>query len=154
MTEVGWPDYFGYTLFCDDIRREVGGKTTIVGKYEAYLFLEEEFPVILPRFCLYVTYIEKQSAEIPDLELMIFMPGDGEEPSIRHAIPELKKGDANPELGDDIRQVLQIPVNLAPFPIKEEGPIKVRMRRGKDIVRLGLIYAKKGSKEMFEKLAS
>jgi hypothetical protein len=39
------------TLFCDDIRHEVGGKLSYIGVYSGGLFVRA-FPVTLPKLCL------------------------------------------------------------------------------------------------------
>jgi hypothetical protein len=39
------------TIFCDDVRWEIGGKLSYIGVYSGVL-LAPEFPVTLPRLCL------------------------------------------------------------------------------------------------------
>jgi hypothetical protein len=33
MTLLPSPDVWGYTIFCDDIREEIGGKVSLIGIY-------------------------------------------------------------------------------------------------------------------------
>ena len=42
-----------YTVFCDDIRMEVNGKTSIIGAYAGALYTRT-FPVHLPKLCAWV----------------------------------------------------------------------------------------------------
>jgi hypothetical protein len=50
---------FLHSLYCDDVRNEVGGKTTLVGVYESELNVSatdsNNLPVSLPRLCITVT---------------------------------------------------------------------------------------------------
>ncbi|WP_223483662.1 DUF6941 family protein [Pseudomonas sp. A-RE-19] len=42
---------FAYSIFCDDIRHEVNGKTSLMGVYQGSLLLQE-FPAMLPKLCV------------------------------------------------------------------------------------------------------
>jgi hypothetical protein len=44
---------FGYSIFCDDIRNEVGGKLSFIGCYNAVMFVQPPFPVTLPKLCVH-----------------------------------------------------------------------------------------------------
>jgi hypothetical protein len=54
---------FGYALFCDDIRREIGNKTSLLGLYSAAAFFEAEFPISIPKFCVVVNWIQHRDDE-------------------------------------------------------------------------------------------
>jgi hypothetical protein len=43
----------GYSIFCDDIRNEVGGKLSFIGCYNAVMFVPSQFPCLLPKFCVH-----------------------------------------------------------------------------------------------------
>ncbi|TCR63115.1 hypothetical protein [Bosea sp. BK604] len=45
---------YGYSIFCDDIRNEVGGKLSFVGCYNAVMFVPQSFPFVLPKFCVHL----------------------------------------------------------------------------------------------------
>lgn len=44
---------FAHVTYCDDVRQEVGGKTTFVGIYNGVLG-SAEFPCLLPKLCMIV----------------------------------------------------------------------------------------------------
>ena len=44
------------SLFCDDIRPEVGNKLSLMGVYLGGMFVPD-FPVVLPKLCVMVTII-------------------------------------------------------------------------------------------------
>ena len=45
---------FGYSIFCDDIRNEVGGKMSFIGCYNGIIFVPPTFPLVIPRFCIHL----------------------------------------------------------------------------------------------------
>ena len=47
-------DRFVHAVFCDDIRREVGDKMSLMGCYQSELFVPF-LPVVLPKLCVFVT---------------------------------------------------------------------------------------------------
>ena len=40
-----------YCLFCDDIRREVGGKTSLIGIYHGDIIFNSPKPALYPKLC-------------------------------------------------------------------------------------------------------
>ena len=46
-----------YCLFCDDIRREVGGKTSLIGIYHGDIKFNSPKPVVYPKLCGYLIVI-------------------------------------------------------------------------------------------------
>ena len=47
-------DRFVHTIFCDDLRQEVGNKVSFMGCYQGELFVPF-VPLLLPKLCVYVT---------------------------------------------------------------------------------------------------
>lgn len=144
MTEFAIATPWGSSTFCDDLRQEVGGKYSLLGIYTGYLYVET-FPISIPKFCIHVSYVESYGIEIPPLTLQIYLPGDeGDKPSISLALPAgHEKNVARPpesHFGEDPKVVLNLPIQLAPFLLKQSGQIKVRMKRGDDTVRMGMLY--------------
>jgi hypothetical protein len=43
-----------YTVFCDDVRQEVGNKVSYMGVYQGALFVQA-FPLVLAKFCAAIT---------------------------------------------------------------------------------------------------
>lgn len=44
-----------FTLLCDDIRQEVGGKVSIIGLYDHHIVVPH-VPYILPKICFYIRF--------------------------------------------------------------------------------------------------
>src|SRR5262249_39756655 len=95
MITADSPEAFGYTIFCDDIRIEVGGKLTYVGVYTGRMFVHGSFPVTVPKLALGITYMQRHDKLVWPITYWIFLPGDGEDkPSIIAEMPEESAGDA------------------------------------------------------------
>lgn len=46
---------FIHTLYCDDVRQEVGGKMTFVGAYQSQMLSEQPGDLMLPKLCIVLT---------------------------------------------------------------------------------------------------
>ena len=150
MTELSLPPIFGSSVFCDDIRPELGNKHSFMGVYNGSIILPQ-FPFTLPKFCIFVYYFEKVDAVVPPLTLQVYLPGDQpENPRISVEVPSQPELPLPPNFNilDDPRKVINVPIQIAPFVFDCEGPIKVRMKRGDDIIRLGSLLAMQGALAM------
>jgi len=56
------------TIFCDDVRHELGGKLSYMGAYNGVLFVPA-FPVTLPKLCLVINVLTP--AEKPFAKLVL-----------------------------------------------------------------------------------
>jgi hypothetical protein len=153
MTE---PLLRGYTIFCDDIRNEAGGKTTFVGVYDAILLIHGDFPFLLAKFGFGIRYMEKRNTFTDDVIIRIFMPGESEdgEPSFQGLLPIREARDKvqmHPDADADPAspRYLQLATNLvfSPFIIPQKGEMKVRAQCGSEIVKLGTLLIAKAASE-------
>jgi len=139
------PQAWGTTVFCDDIRAEIGGKITLVGIYSSDLVVHGPFPYTMPKFAFWINYFETPGAMTGDGKFFISLPGD-EKPSIESDIPlerlrsERNKPGAEPET-DSVHRLL-VPIVLAPLILKEPGWILVRLHVRDIVVRLGALLVK------------
>lgn len=140
---------WGFSLFCDDLREEIGGKISLMGIYDRDLFFQAETPITFPRFVIFVRYFEIVGAFSDDLALSVFLPGDeADRPtiSLRLNRPDVRPSETSLAFSDDGEPVLSIsvPVLLSPWEIRCEGAVKVRMRCGDVVTRLGELQVRKG----------
>lgn len=141
MTEITWPTPFGYVIFCDDVRNEVDGKTTIVGAYGADIVFGIPLPVTLGKFAMVVKYFELPKESSDPIKIEVYFPGDAEDaPSVAANLPAeemrnmpLPKGADN----EDARIGASFNMVFPPFTILKEGYIRVRAVRGDDVIKLG-----------------
>ena len=59
-----------FTIFCDDIRQEIGGKLSYIGVYGAQMFVPS-FPITLPKLCLAMSMITPIDAPFRKLAMRI-----------------------------------------------------------------------------------
>lgn len=137
---------WGQTLFCDDLRNEVGGKTSLMGIYQSELIIDAEFPVLLPKLVISVTYYEIAGRMNGPLNLRVYMPHDNEAPSLSFDIPRVESERAwVPPPDPDSEKIItvQAPIILSPFEIRSEGSLKVRMQCGDLVTRLGRLHIRR-----------
>jgi hypothetical protein len=145
MITLDGPEFYGFTIFCDDIRQEVGGKITYVGAYGGRLLVHGDFPVRLPKFALGITYIQRRASFIQPSKFLVFLPGDSDDqPSIEsETIPDAveRYGAPAEDVTNSANSILAINsmIVLSPFEMKQPGHIKVRATRGDALVRLGAL---------------
>jgi len=59
------------TIFCDDIRQEVGGKLSLMGVYNTVMYVQQ-FPATLPKLWIMATYIAAQDKPPKSLKFRVF----------------------------------------------------------------------------------
>jgi hypothetical protein len=154
MNLIEFPDYCGHTLFCDDIRNEVGGKTTYVGVYQANLFIHGPLPFVMPKLALSMTLTQRQSKLVTKgVFFRIYLPGDSEdEPaSIEIEIPEdgfgpaLDRPDTMTVEGKEAPSFNTSMFNtvFSPIQFRAEGAIRVRAVLGDNYVKLGSLLVQR-----------
>jgi hypothetical protein len=127
-------DFFGNTLFCDDIRREVGNKVSYIGTYRGTIFVHGDFPVTLPKFAFAVRFSQKKELFDPNCKVWIFFPGDADEaPSIVAEFPAL------PPLNGETEEYIttEAQIVLAGMTVPSAGAIKVRILRQDQLHKVG-----------------
>lgn len=131
------------TIFCDDIRLEVGNKISLIGTYQGFLYVSH-FPTILPKLCVLVTIRTPIHTLLKNVSVRI-LKGDQvlAELPIDKAIFE---NESPPALPDDPKNHLQIfstPIVFTPFVV--DGPTILRVRvdaDGEELKGPGLIIEK------------
>ena len=153
------PVIFGYTIFCDDVRFEVGDKISLIGVYHAVMLIPGEFPFTVPKFTMAVRYVERIGACSEEVRLRVFMPGDAEDrPTVDgkieieeqreiaiRAMKKIPNKDEPPEyihIGSNIV--------LAPLVLQKPGLIRVRAFCGDETVKLGALRIQRASTEVQE----
>lgn len=134
---------YGYTLFCDDIRQEIGNKVSLIGIYSGELIILGQLPIALPKLALRIVYNERPGESTEPVELRIYLPGDNDDlPSVKASIP-LEKIRSEPiPAGQDWTDPVMtatLHTEIAPLQIKQEGFLKVRAYRGDLEIRLGAL---------------
>ncbi|BDU78499.1 DUF6941 family protein [Mesoterricola sediminis] len=116
-----------FTLLCDDIRQEVGGKTSLMGLYDHHIVVPQ-VPFVLPKVCFY-TRFSRMDGQFK-FSFSIVSPGGERKDIIRDSdvqIPEgAKEGTFN--------------VIASPFEVGGEGVYEVIVGLTKGADRFEYIY--------------
>jgi hypothetical protein len=67
---------FGYSIFCDDIRNEAGGKLSFIGCYNGVIFVPPKFPLTLARFCVHIHIFSPATQPYSSIVARCYAPGD------------------------------------------------------------------------------
>jgi hypothetical protein len=139
VTRNAW----GTTIFCEDIRAEVDGKITLVGVYPSEMQVHAPFPLTMPKFGLWIRYIEVPNTMAGDGKLYVWLPGEGT-PTVETNVPiNRTEIPSKPQIDmDDISErllMMQIPLLISPMVLQRPGRIRVRMHFDKMVVGLGAL---------------
>jgi hypothetical protein len=139
----------GFTIFCDDIREEIGGKTTFVGAYDAVMVIHAAFPAALPKFGFHIRIYEPANLiterDFP-IGLSIHLPGE-QEPSLSQVLPadpeaaraELARLPWRPTGERPLLARITLNWIASPLVLKEPGAIRVLANYKGDILRCGTL---------------
>lgn len=122
----------GFSIFCDDIRNEVGGKLSFIGCYNAVMFTAPDMPFVLPKFCIHTHVLSPAEYPFSSVLLRCYLPGV-ERPVIEEPIdtpPIVEQRKLVSELGSNNAApryiVASASLILSPFEILGAGLISVR----------------------------
>lgn len=108
------------TIKCDDVRREVGGKMSLMGVYGNDIIIAET-PFVLPSFH-FVIMLEDIQIVFKEIYINLYMPTETNPISYKNpAPPGIKKG-------NDINLV----IGLSPFKINSAGNCRLDLAVQKD----------------------
>jgi hypothetical protein len=127
---------YGNTIFCDDIRYEIGSKASLMGCFGAELRAFGETPVMLSSFSAYVSVRVPQSIEFRNLKIVIVADfKDGQKEVARAEFPL----DPTQVRIVDPGQIfsVDVPFRFAQFIIEGDGFIRSRAYLDDLEVKLG-----------------
>ena len=98
---------YGYSIFCDDIRNEPGGKLSFIGCYNAVMFTATEFPLVLPKFCTHFHVFSPATKPYESILARCYVPGSTD-PIAEEAIDV-------PSLHDQMDLLVSLPKRMVQF---------------------------------------
>lgn len=122
----------GYSIFCDDIRNEVGGKLSFIGCYNSVMFTSPDMPFILPKFCIHTHVISPAELPLSSVVLRCYVPGIAgpiiEEPIDTPPVADQKKliSELESEISAPRYIVASASLILSPFEVLGAGLISIR----------------------------
>jgi len=141
---------FGHSIFCDDIRHEIGGKRSFIGAYNGSI-LADNFPIAMPKFCISSRYYEDVEDSFEgELVYNIWAVDEGEllyeekfdmlpRKQLAREAQRLGFLDADISIEKGRRPIVwyDFELTFAPFVAAKPGNMRVRVVRGDEVVRLG-----------------
>jgi hypothetical protein len=132
----------GFVTFCDDIRQEIGGKTTLVGVYGPQMNVFGIAPVSIPKICALVDFRFLAEMLPANVEVKIFR-SDHSDPlaTIKFELPENESyefessSDLEPNSISFNQAIFSF--QLTDFLVIDTCSLRIRAYIGEDEVRLG-----------------
>jgi hypothetical protein len=143
----------GYTIFCEDVRKEDNGKSIYIGVYTGAMHLSGEFPAAIPSLKIVTTYMERPGESEDAVIVRVFLPGTRDSGSAveMEFVPSGKRSEVDvnrpldrpdDEKGDPVRKFRRV-INISPAVFTQPGEVRVRAYRGSDIIKLGALQVQR-----------
>lgn len=133
---------FGFTIFCDDLRQEVGGKVSMIGVYSETMIFESAAPAVLARLVLATTYVEPRGFDELPVSLRVVAPGHAEPILMAPVLPAgprtVMSALETPDAAEIPNYMLaRFTIPLMNLFLPEPGRLGVEYVRGDSVVRGG-----------------
>ncbi|TVR67173.1 MAG: hypothetical protein EA420_00840 [Candidatus Competibacteraceae bacterium] len=115
------------TLFCDDIRHEIGGKLSYIGVYSGGLFVPA-FPVTLPKLCLSVRIVTPANEPLRTLILRVLKDEENLQELTLDEDQLAAASDADEDAAEERIQMTQFMLVFSPIQFDEPCTLKVRVQ--------------------------
>jgi len=117
------------TIYCDDVRQEVGGKLSLIGVYKDVMYVQQ-FPVTLPKLWVVATFVVSKDEPPKSLKFRVFR--DNEPLADLDATPEHLQQLANARepvvsLPDGSRRVISTQTQVCFAPLPFDAPCVLRV---------------------------
>ena len=145
-----------FTIYCDDIRSEIGGKSTLVGCYNGLMHIHGALPIQIPKFGISVHLLVSESEldifARPDIQFVVYGTTGVEifsaNVDLSAMVMHSDDINASSESALKITEKSQkeksekfIPLNLnfllSPVLVERDGFIRTRIKVGKKIIKIG-----------------
>lgn len=115
------------TLFCDDIRHEIGGKLSYIGVYSGGLFVPA-FPVTLPKLCLSVRIVTPANEPLRTLILRVLKDEENLQELTLDEDQLAAASDVDEDATEEQIQMTQFMLVFSPIQFDEPCTLKVRVQ--------------------------
>ena len=125
-------DRYGYSIFCDDIRNEPGGKLSFIGCYNGIIFISGQFPLVLPKLCVHTHIFSPASQPFSSIVVRCYLPGD-EQPFAEEPIETPQRSaqtglvaNLKPEASAPLYIVAATSLIFTPLELRSGGLMRIR----------------------------
>ncbi len=123
---------YGYSIFCDDIRNEAGGKLSFIGCYNGVIFISGRFPLVLPKLCVHIHIFSPAAQPFSSIVVRCYLPGD-ERPFSEEPIETPRRGEQTElvanlktDTGAPLFIVAATSLIFTPLELRNSGLMRVR----------------------------
>jgi len=116
------------TIYCDDIRREVGEKVSFMGVYGSSLIVTE-FPATLPKLCIIISVITPANKPFEELCIRVFLESEivGQIEFDGDQLSEMLSSIDNNNEAEDGALHMRAVLTISPLVISASSKIRVRV---------------------------
>jgi hypothetical protein len=134
---------FMETIYCDDVRAEIGNKLSFMGVYGSNLLLSD-FPAALPKFCAVMSLYLPVDAQANAISFSLCK--DGEEIGRTEVPPAgVREAATRPRaFGDEMRISIRFIAQLAPLRFERPGRLEARALVDGETIAGGTLIVEKG----------
>ncbi|WP_306046099.1 hypothetical protein [Nioella sp. MMSF_3534] len=120
---------YGFTVFCDDIRQEVNGKTTLVGCYSGDMNFSKPAPARVANLCAYINIRIPNGTRFEAIHVWANHQQGEDVKTIFSAEIEVESLEGVADMPDGAEYVsIIIPCQWTPFEARESGRLSIRAR--------------------------
>lgn len=119
------------SLFCDDIRREIGNKFSLMGCYGKDLLLEK-LPAVIPKLCVQIRVITPTERPFHEIKIRVIMNDDEVLAEVNANLSESTAASS-----EDTMYTAMAHVVISPLPINDETKIRVEVDAGEGPMKGG-----------------
>jgi hypothetical protein len=133
---------FAFSIYCDDVRQEVGNKLSLIGIYREKM-LVSALPVLIPKLCVCVWARTPESKPFRALKIKLFLNDkilvEQDAPSLQMDEAQSARTALTPLPGESLMPTLtaQIAVQISPLPIEAPSVLRVRVQTEEEELRAG-----------------
>ena len=145
-------DRYGYSIFCDDIRSEAGGKLSFIGCYNGVIFISGQFPLVLPKLCVHTHIFSPARQPFSSIVFRCYRPGD-ERPFSEEAVETPRRSEQS-DLVANLKTETDAPLFIVaatslifkPLELRSAGLLRVRaLIDAEQELRLGSLRIERAS---------
>ena len=134
---------YATSVFCDDVRQEVGNKISYMGVYQGIMYIQS-FPAVLPKFCVGIQAVTPQSHLFEFIKFKLLaddvviaeqeVTGD-----LAKKFESAKENNKSITTNNDAVFTIKAILQLQPFAIEKPTKLTVRVENeGEELKAIGL----------------
>lgn len=129
---------YGFALFCEDVRNEVGGTQSYIGVNPGSMSASG-YPIQIPKMAIVCTFVQDAREEMDGIEFVVFFDAEGQEPTEMVRVPVEPPTDRTPGTVPGRVTKIAAQLMLSPVVIGTPGILRARAYRRGEEFKLGAL---------------